>query len=408
MWPSRSAPPSWSVPPSSPRSGSVTCARALSPVAAHPGRKQRTDHVGTRPNGEMKERPIVSHHFDSAADRADGRINPCDLYAFPGAPGTTALILTVNPDAGRSSPATFRPGARYEFAVASNGGTTEGIAFRVTFTEPGDTGQRVRVLRADGPAAREGTAGTLLGEGRTGEVFSLTGGALAWAGLAADPFTADGIAVVAFNQALKEGRYAPEVFTASPSNAFAGRDVTAIALQLPDAALGGARIGLWARISLDDHIPPRQVNRIGQAMFRPLFFNPPAGEAQLDALNAAPPAADRDTYSERVRDIAGTTARLAGLPDPAGHAARVVAAFLPDVLTYRPGQPAGFHPGDGNGRALDDNAFDPAVAVLAGSRLGNASTPRQATVAFPYLSAPQPADLPPLADYFRPPRPSVQ
>jgi len=351
----------------------------------------------------------VSHHFDSAADRADGRINPCDLYAFPGAPGTSALIVTVNPDAGRSSPATFRPDARYEFAVACDGGTTEDIVFRVTFTEPGGPGQQqVRVLRADGPAAREGTAGTLLGEGRTGEVFSLTGDALAWAGLAADPFTADGTAIIKFNQALNEGRYTPEVFTASPSNAFAGRDVTAIALQLPDAALGGTRIGLWARISLYGHAPQRQVNRIGQAMFRPLFFNPPDGEEQLDALNAASPAADRDTYDERVRGIAGTAARLAGLPDPAGHAARVVAAFLPDVLAYRPGQPAGFHPGDGNGRALDDNAFDIAVAVLAGSRLGNASTPRQATPAFPFLSAPQPADLPPLADYFRSPLPPAQ
>ena len=346
----------------------------------------------------------MSHHFDSAADRADGRINPCDLYAFPTAPGTSALILTVNPDAGRSSPTTFRPDARYEFVVACDGGTTEDIAFRVTFSEPNDTGQQqVRVLRADGPAAREATAGTLLGEGRTGEVFSLTGDALAWAGLAADPFTADGIAIVAFNQALKEGRYAPEVFTTSPSNAFAGRDVTAIALQLPDETLGSARISLWGRINLDDHVPQRQVNRIGQAMFRPLFFNPPGSEEQLDALNAAPPAADRDTYTDRVRRIAGSAARLAGLPDPDGHAAAVAAAFLPDVLTYRPGQPAGFHPAEGNGRALGDNAFDIAVAVLAGSALGNASTPRQATPAFPYLSAPQPADLPPLADYFRSP-----
>src|SRR5215468_5881808 len=90
----------------------------------------------------------MSHHFDSAADRADGRINPCDLYAFPTAPGTSALILTVNPDAGRSSPTTFRPDARYEFVVACDGGTTEDIAFRVTFSEPGDTGQQqVRVLR---------------------------------------------------------------------------------------------------------------------------------------------------------------------------------------------------------------------------------------------------------------------
>jgi len=351
----------------------------------------------------------VSHHFDSAAGRAGGRINPCDLSAFPGAPGTTALILTVNPDAGRSSPPTFRPGALDEFVVACDGGATEDIAFGVTFTEPGGAGQQqVRVLRAHGPAAREGTAGTLLGQDPTGEVFSLTGGALAWAGLAADPFTADGTAITQFNQALNQGRYIPEVFTAAPGNAFAGREVTAIARQLPGAAPGSTQTGLWARISLDSHVRPRQVHRIGQAMFRPLFFNPPDSEEQVDTLNAAPPAAGLDTYSGRVRRIAKTAARLAGLPDPDDHAARVVAAFLPDVLTYRPGQPAGFHPGDGNGRALGDNAFDIAVAVLAGSALGNASAPRHATPAFPYLSAPQPADLPPLADYFRSPQPPAQ
>jgi hypothetical protein len=351
----------------------------------------------------------VSHHFDSAADRADGRINPCDLYAFPAAPDTTALILTVNPDAGRSSPTTFRPDALYEFVVASNGGTSEDIVFRVTCTEPDEHGQQqVRVLRASGPAARQGTAGTLLGEGRTGEVFSLSGNGLAWAGLAADPFNGDGIAIGRFLQGLTEGRYTPEVFTAAPSNAFAGRDVTAIALQLPDAALGSTRIALWARIRLDGHTPQRQVSRVGQAMLRPLFFNPPDTEAELDTLNAGAPAADRDAHGDRVRRIAGTAARLAGLSDPDGHAERVTAAFLPDVLTYRPGQPAAFHPGDGNGRALGDNAFDVAVAVLAGSTLGNASAPRHATPAFPYLSAPQPADLPPLLDSFRSPQGSTR
>jgi hypothetical protein len=348
----------------------------------------------------------VSHHFDSAADRADGRINPCDLYVFPAAPGTTALILTVNPDAGRSSPTTFRPDALYEFVVASNGGTGEDLALRVTVTEPDDTGQQqVRILRADGPAARHGTAGTLVGEGRTGAVFPLSDNGLAWAGLAADPFNGDGIAIGSFLQALTEGRYAPEAFTAAPSNTFAGRDVTAIALQLPDAAFGSTRIALWARISLigDGHTRQRQVSRIGQAMLRPLFFNPPDTEAQLDALNAGAPATDQDAHGERVRNIAATAAHLAGLSDPDGHAERVAAAFLPDVLTYRPGQPAAFYPGDGNGRALGDDAFDIAVGVLAGSTLGDACTPRQATPAFPYLSAPQPADLPPLADSFRSP-----
>jgi len=344
----------------------------------------------------------VSHHFDSAADRADGRINPCDLYVFPGSPGTTAFILTVNPDAGRSSRTTFRPDAAYEFVLASDAGAVEDIAFRVSFTDPGDDGQQhVRVLRADGPAAREGGEGALLGQGHTGNVFPLSGNGsggegLAWAGLAADPFTADGAALGAFLQAVREGRYDPNIFTISPSNVFAGRDVTAIALQLPDIALGGTSLSVWARISVLDHVPPRQVNRIGQAMFRPLFFNAPDSETEMDALNAGSPALDRDTYGERVHAIAGTIARLAGLPDPDGHAAAVAEAFLPDVVTYRPGQPAAFHPGDGNGRALSDNAFDHAVAVLAGSDLGNSSTPPSATEAFPYLSVPQPADLPPL------------
>ena len=232
-------------------------------------------------------------------------------------------------------------------------------------------------------------------------MFSLTGDGLAWTGLAADPFTADGAAIGVFLQALREGRYTPDVFTASPSNAFAGLDVTAITLQLPDAALGSTRLSLRARISVFDHVPQRQVNRIGQAMFRPLFFNPPGTEAELDALNAASPAADSDAYGERVRHLGGTVARLAGLPDPASHAIKVAAAFLPDVMTYRPGQPAAFHPGDGNGRALGDNAFDIAVAAFVGSTLGNDSAPRPATSEFPYLSAPRPADLPPLIDYFR-------
>jgi hypothetical protein len=357
----------------------------------------------------------VSHHFDSAAARADGRINPCDLYAFPAAPDATALILTVNPDAGRSSPTVFRPDALYEFVVASNAGTSEDLAFRITFSEPDDSGQQqVQVRRADGSAdgsaARYGLAGIPLGEGRTGAVFPLGNEGLAWAGLAADPFNGDGIAIGRFLQGLAEGRYTPEVFTTAPSNTFAGRDVTAIALQLPDAALGGTRVALWARISLpgDGQVPQRQVSRIGQAMLRPLFFNPPDSEAELDALNAAAPGADQASHGERVRRIAGTAARLAGLPDPAGHAARVAAAFLPDVLTYRPGQPAAFHPGGGNGRALGDDAFDTAVAVLAGSTLGSACAPRQATPAFPYLSAPQPADLAPLADYFRSPQPSTR
>ena len=342
----------------------------------------------------------MSHHFDSPTAIADGRINLCDLYVFPAAPGTTALIVTVNPDAGRSSPTTFRPDALYEFVVASDGGTREDLAFRVTFSEPDDAGnQHVRVLRAEGTSARQGTEGVQLGEGRTGEVFSLGSEGLAWAGLAADPFTADGVALAQFlSGLLGEGKYQPELFTASPANIFAGRNVTAIALQVPDSALSGSSITVWGRISLYGHAPQQQVSRIGQAMLRPLFFFPPDGESET--LNAGTPGTDRQAHGERVSRIGDAVARLAGLPDPQDHAEKVTAAFLPDIVRYRPGAPAAFEPGGGNGRALDDNSFDIAVAFLASSRLGDASVPARPAPEFPYLPAPQHADLPALADLF--------
>ena len=87
----------------------------------------------------------MSHHFDSPTAVADGRINLCDLFVFPGAPGTTTLILTVNPDAGRSSATTFRPDALYEFEYAFNRAFT-----RHRHLPPGRYRTRSRAIRPSG------------------------------------------------------------------------------------------------------------------------------------------------------------------------------------------------------------------------------------------------------------------
>jgi len=73
----------------------------------------------------------MSHHFDSPTAIEDGRLNLCDLYVFPSRPGSTSLILTVNPDAGRSSPTTFRPEAIYEFVVEPDAAAGQTLSLRV-------------------------------------------------------------------------------------------------------------------------------------------------------------------------------------------------------------------------------------------------------------------------------------
>ena len=341
----------------------------------------------------------MSHHFDTPTAIEDGRINLCDLYAFPGSPGLSTLVLTVNPDAGRSSPTTFRPDALYELVIAGDGGIVEDRAFRMTFGKPAPGGrQQMTVLYAEGEQSRGGFDGSPLGTGHTAAITPLRHGGSAWFGLAGDPFWADGSALFQFHSALAAGDYRPDLIGAEPSNIFTGRNVTAVALQLPNAAFGGDEVALWARISLYGHAPQQRVSRMGNPMLRPLFFPNPGPEAE--ELNAGSPATDLERHGTRLEQLAEQIATLGHLPKPDAHAASVAHAFLPDVLRFRPGQPAHYQPGTGNGRGLQDDAFGTALSVLNGRPLGRTESPHAVVSAFPHLLPANNEEMPSLADLF--------
>ena len=86
----------------------------------------------------------MSHHFDTPTAREDPRINICDFYLFAGAPGTTVMAMTVNPDAGLSAPESFREEAIYTFRFDLNGDGQEEVAFKVTFGAVIARGSRAR------------------------------------------------------------------------------------------------------------------------------------------------------------------------------------------------------------------------------------------------------------------------
>jgi hypothetical protein len=339
----------------------------------------------------------MSHHFDSPTAIEDGRLNLCDLYVFPETPGTSTLVVTVNPDSGRSNPTTFRPDALYEFVIAGDGGTRADRAFRMSFGEPDADGhQEMQVRYAAGPPSRSGLEGTELGAGHCGEAFALSTGGAAWFGLAQDPFWGDAVALFAFTRGLADNQYRPELFTGTPGNLLAGRNVTAIALQVPDVTFGGIDVAVWARISLYGHGPPRQVSRAAHPLLRSFFFPQPG--ADTEALNAGSPADDVATYGDRVRRTAVHAAELSRAASPGEHAAALVAAFLPDQLRYCPGRPARFAPGTGNGRGLHDDAFGTTLSLLVGRQLGVTTSPYPVVPEFPHLAPAGHDDIPALAD----------
>jgi hypothetical protein len=78
----------------------------------------------------------MSHHFDTKLAKEDPSLNVCDLYLFEGSPGTTLMVMTVNPDVGLSAPDTLHVEGLYAFRFDLNADAREEVVFKFRFGEP--------------------------------------------------------------------------------------------------------------------------------------------------------------------------------------------------------------------------------------------------------------------------------
>ena len=165
------------------------------------------------------------------------------ILLFPGAPGTTVMAMTVNPDVVLSAPDTLHIEGLYAFRLDLTGDAREDVVFKFRFNEPrhvnGDEHvhvQKFQVRRATGEAIG-GDQGELLIEGDTGKVHSKSG-VRAFVGIAPDLFAADAVAMRSLQNAFyNEHRYDGDAFLPS-SELFDHRNITAIVLEVPNHLIG--------------------------------------------------------------------------------------------------------------------------------------------------------------------------
>ncbi|MEV0054353.1 DUF4331 family protein [Saccharopolyspora shandongensis] len=214
----------------------------------------------------------MSHHLDSPLARQDPRLDISDVYLFRGTGGTT-FVINVNPLSGAGA---FHPEGVYEFKVDTDGDAVEDITFRVTFGEHGADGwQSLELRRLDGSDARDRDAeGVLVAGGRTGEEISGTGGLRIWAGPAADPFYIEPNVITAVKTAVAAGEPVDlgDWDPAEAANLFAGTNVSAIVLEVPDDVFEVPTIGFWGVTVLPtDAGGWRQINRCAHPLINTIF-----------------------------------------------------------------------------------------------------------------------------------------
>jgi hypothetical protein len=342
-----------------------------------------------------------SDHLDAPTAKHDAKIDITDLYAFKSGAGTT-LIMNVNPltTPADSKTAKFSTTALYQFKVDTNGDAVADVAYRIKFgntrhLSDGAVVQTYTIKRARHADARSdawtGTTiavGNTTAYGRTRHVYPTLGGGLSFAGVRDDPFYFDLPGFVQFKSELLKGTTALGApgggagtllggFTGNDT--FAGTNVSAIAIWVPNALLGGTgrNIGIWSTTSYKTSTGYEQVDRVGRPAINTVFngLHVPTtstlNNAEKEAFNRLRPASDRATTRDNVLAVLGAIDAVL-VANSASHytapqMSGIANVLLPDVLTFQVGNSAGFL----NGRKLADDVINAEFGLLTDGAVGS-------------------------------------
>lgn len=322
----------------------------------------------------------MSHHLATPLAGKTGQLYIDDMYVFCGE-GTTVFIMNVNSTVtGEHSEPSFRPGARYEFKVHSNGAETESLTYRVTFGEADSDGrQSLQLFALGGAEARDNDAiGELALEGRTGETASGSDVKL-WSGRVGDSFYIDLSLLDMVNGAVRNGK-ALDLSSWDPKNAknsFANTTVDSIVLEVPHShpeLRPNTAIVVWCTTKVADENGWHQINRFGRPMIWPIFW--PDDVQFTHPANSRHPSEDFDADGKNIADlIASTVAATGSSGDPEGYGRTVAGELFPDVLPYVVGTPAIFGFAARNGRTLADNAPEVMLSLVTNTSVPSGLKP---------------------------------
>jgi hypothetical protein len=282
--------------------------------------------------------------------------------------------MNVHPSASENPPGPtttepFAPEALYELKIDTDGDAIADIAYRMRFSAFERGAQTAILRRVDGPQAA-GTsdggqvivAGAPVSIGAEARVTEARDTRF-FAGWRSDPFFCD-----------VEGAKNKLQFTGD--GFFADKDVCSIVLEVPNSALGGKEVRLWARtLTPGDGGSWIQVERGARPAQAVILVE------ERDAYLGGAPADDRRflaAFAHALEHTGGYT--------PA-EAKRVAGTLLPDLLPYNPTRPASF---PDNGRTLTDDAFDLFMRVLTNGKVtGDHVGPHRDLLSeFPYVGPP--------------------
>ena len=328
----------------------------------------------------------AADHREAPLIQTDGRADINDVYAFTQGPDSIVVAMTVNPLAApeEGSTYTFDPNVAYDFHFDANSNGRANRIVRVTFSDPvlGPQTYTVRMPGGDTVFSGPVTASTPAADPNPALVTTGPNGELAFAGPRDDPFFFD---IVGFQ------RFLGGIGGFSGTDGFAGKNVSAIVLELPVDAVAGnnSTVEVWATTSRrrvtvrsNDDVEAsfgayRQIERMG---------NPAVNTALIpielkDLYNVGTPETDAAAFAPAIVEslmALGTNEENIGI---------LASVALPDTLKIDLTAESGYP----NGRRFADDVVDTLFFFIFNQTPvpdGVDANDKAFLDAFPYLAAP--------------------
>jgi hypothetical protein len=183
---------------------------------------------------------------------------------------------------------------------------------------------------------------------------------------------------------FEKERFDPGAFQ-SRKNFFAGRNVSALVLEVPTVLIGQGVVRGWATASLYGHAPETQVSRWGLPLITNIFMPDPI---MREDFNRTTPSEDIQRFSAQILSVAARLTRLAkSAADPDDYARRRIERLCPVTLPYELDTAALFAVAAFNGRGLADDVMDVILSLATNTSLTDGVAPDRSRMReeFPYF-----------------------
>jgi Domain of unknown function (DUF4331) len=342
----------------------------------------------------------AADHLDAPGLTPPGgnlQLDITDVYAFRARSGNTVLAMNVNGLTAAGKRPVFASGvpsvsrttaATYWLRVDNDGDAAADVNLGISFSKPNGSGVQTMTVTRNGKRLLTGTTSP----GKAAKV-NRAGAVRAYAGLRDDPFFFD---LDGFINILSEDEGKSFLGCKNArTDFFAGKNVSAIVLELPAAMLrgGSSQIGVWGATT----VGRKQIDRMGRPAVNTVFV--PSNPFEKDeksaknTFNASQPKNDKAKFRAEVVDTLQT---LFSLNDGAGDNKAddqmkingLADVLLPDILTFDTAKSDGFL----NGRRLADDVIDAELNLITEGAVKTdcvSKNDRAFRASFPYLATPR-------------------